>query len=110
MKVQFCNSKSVELFGIDLKKVRSYELDEIKFTPHINSVSELGNDNYMNQISLKQILTVRTEANQTYTIKSETNPDLTKIVILKCINMVFNNIECHVLNFADMTSFLDLER
>ena len=31
--VQFCNSKSVELFGTDLQKADAYNINEIKLQP-----------------------------------------------------------------------------
>ena len=30
--------------------------------------------------------------------------------MMKSINMVYNNIDCHVLNFQDMTSYFGLQR
>ena len=43
-------------------------------------------------------------------IESQVYPEQSKSVIIKCINLLFNNINCYVLNFTDMTSFLDLEK
>ena len=33
-----------------------------------------------------------------------------KVFIMKSINMVYNSIDCRVLNFQDMTSYFNLQR
>ena len=57
----------------------------------------LRNDEEQNYISSK-----------TYTLRSEEYSEENKVIIVKRIDMVYNNHDCHVLNFTDLTSYLKL--
>ena len=48
------------------------------------------------------------DSSRTYTIKSREHSEEDKVIIVKRIDMVYNNHDCHVLNFSDLTSYLKL--
>ena len=48
------------------------------------------------------------DSSRTYTIKSREDSEEDKVIIVKRIDMVYNNQDCHVLNFSDLTSYLKL--
>ena len=47
-------------------------------------------------------------SSKTYMIRSREDSEEDKVVIVKRIDMVYNNHDCHVLNFSDLTSYLKL--
>ena len=64
--------------------------------------------------TMKRFLSNDQDINQnencTYTIKAEGDSESVKTILVKRIDMVYNNLDCHVLNFSDLTSILSLQR
>ena len=111
LAVQFCNSKSVELFGADLQKADVYNINEIKLQPQSQGSINISDSQHdYDEITLGQVMRQKIGTDQTYIIKSQNDQTANKVVHLKRTDMIYNDTNCHVLNFLDLTSQYSLER
>ena len=138
LEFQFCNNKSVELFGLVLPQPAELEGDALnelerqRFIPPGKEVAvdraktkpkskEQGETIQFEMLSLKDVILnpafdVGKEVRYTMKVGSNeqeagaANRDRTLIV--KRMSLIFNEKECHVLNFTDITTenLLQLEQ
>ena len=117
--ILFCNTKSITLFGHNFSQTQTggapeeqaqIALDEPRFTPRGDAQNDTVESSTKRDplLSLKDIIRIETkisdvEAVESYQLQAEDAED--KTIIVKRTDLEYDDEECQVLNFADITAF-----
>ena len=108
-EVEFCNSKSVELFGFDLKDTSKHEMKKFSHTLKRINKEQANEEN----VSLQEMIMNEPhdkEGLESYTINKTNDSEKENTIAVRRMNITFSKKKCQVLNFTDVTSSIMMER
>ena len=108
-EVEFCNSKSVELFGFNMKDSSKHEMR--KFSHTLKRINKKQSDG--ENVSLRDMIMHEPhekEGLESYTINKTNDSEKENTLAVRRMNITFSKKKCQVLNFTDVTSSIMMER